>query len=177
MNHHLYMKRVALLLLAGLFGFATLQTAAAQTGSHEVKIDVDKVNTISVDNTVSFDITSSDIGSEVTDETADLDVTTNAPNNRKVTVQTTDVTENDASLKNVSLKVESTKNLGGTSNEVTITSLGSNSTGSPEDFLTGVSSIDEDDVPLKYTAEVNYEYDPNQTVTFTVKYTLTGGGN
>jgi hypothetical protein len=177
------MKRAALLLFAVLFGLATLQTATAQeTGNHNVKIKVNKINKITVngDPTINID---DRIGEWVSgDGEGSYDVETNLPGKRKITVSASQ-SDTPPAIENYALRV-STPNAPGNGNgngngslpndPLTITSL-DNGFDNGNELAKEFGQLDESNLSLRYEAKVNYDYNPNKDATVTVTYTLTGG--
>jgi hypothetical protein len=155
------MKRIALLLFAGLFGFATFQTAAAQSSdNHNVTINVNEVNTISVESDVSLTI---DVINEWAGEgTTNFTVVTNDGNSKKVDAR---ITGNQDGLGDyLQLRVSSSGAGSGQGNVVLSSDAQTVATGIENEEVEGT---------LSYDAQAGPEYDPTATTTVQVEYTLT----
>jgi hypothetical protein len=118
-------KRSALLLFAGLFAAATLQTAGAQGNSgnsgnpgspgtpddnHEVTINVNNIDEINVTGSpsITIDTLSTDVWTSGNGDGQISEITSNAPTSRKITVQV--LTGNSDSPQNLGLRVSGTAN-------------------------------------------------------------------
>jgi hypothetical protein len=182
------MKRAALLLFAGLFAAATLQTAGAQNDDHEVTIDVNKIEAINVTGSpsITIDTLSTDVWTSGNGNGEISEITSNAPSSRKITVQ---VTSSDAP-KGLGLRVSGTAtNNGNSGSNSSSGSFANNGTiyllkegnGSFEDsgnsvgfdFYTGFQSVYNGVIDLTYEAQANASYNPNNTTNIDVQYTLT----
>jgi hypothetical protein len=161
------MKRFSLLLFAGLFGLATLQTAGAQDDSdnHDVTIKVETANTISVekDVTVTVDAIGEWVGSAATDFT----VTTNDGNGKRVNAEVT--TNEDEFGENLKLRV-SAKGLSKGSGKSNVELV----SGAAHTVATGYENTEETGT-LTYNAKANAKFDPSPSSdkVVEVEYTLT----
>jgi len=186
MNHRFLMKRaalmkrVALLLFAGLFGFATLQTATAQDEDdlHDVTIEVDEINELTVDGAHTIDIGENIDEWRNDDDAATYDGETKVQDSRKITVSASG--GGDATVENYGLRVSATAPGSGSLLEdpfvlTDVTGSGNSNTSSfaSGDFIDGFQQVGAFDLDLDYEAKVNYEYDPANDATVTVTYTLT----
>jgi len=190
MNHRFLMKRVALLLFAGLFGLATLQTATAQD-NHDVTIEVAEINKITVNGAPTIDIASG----EIADGSGNLqwnsgggggsyDVETNVNSLRKIEVSASK--QGDATIENYGLKVtdDSDAPTGGgfDSDEIVLTDVDDGilvGSGSAKTLIDGFKQVGEFGLDLAYEGKVNYEFNPGDQNNAKVKvtYTLTSSGN
>ena len=158
------MKRFSLLLFAGLFGLATLQTAGAQDDKHDVTITVNTINTISVnkDVTVTVDAIGEWAGSAATDFT----VTTNDGNEKKVNAEVT--TNEDDLGENLELRVSASDLSDGVSGENNVELV----SGKAKAVATGYENTKETGT-LTYNAKADAEFDPSDDKVVEVEYTLT----
>lgn len=175
----LRMKRIALLLFAGVLGLAVLQPAAAQNGQNgkqKVSIEVQKINEIVAPGDVTIDIAPSngDFTGTATTESG-YDVTSNVSGGAKVQVQATNT--NNADQLN-SLKIlEGGTDAPGSASAQTVTLVDSDGTTDGPEALTNsnFNGVDEDGLSVQFEAEVSPDFKPNKSnTTVTVKYTLTG---
>ena len=173
------MKRIALLLFAGVLGLAVLQPAAAQNGPNgkqTVNIEVQTINEIVApgDVTINIDPSNGDFTGTATTE-GGYDVTSNVNGGAKVQVQATNT--NNADQLN-SLKIlKSGTEAPGEANATDVTLVDSEGTTSGPRALTNnnFKGVDEDGLDVQFEAEVSPDFKPNQSnTTVTVKYTLTG---
>jgi len=157
------MKRFSLLLFAGLFGLATLQTAGAQDDKHDVTITVNTINTISVnkDVTVKVDAIGEWAGSAATDFT----VTTNDGNEKKVNAEVT--TNEDDLGENLELRV-SASDLSEVSGKDNVKLV----SGKAKAVAIGYENTKETGT-LTYNAKADAEFDPSDDKVVEVEYTLT----
>jgi hypothetical protein len=175
------MKRVALLLFAGLFGLATLQTATAQDEDdlHDVTIEVDEINELTVDGAPTIDIGENIDEWRNDDDAATYDVETNVQDSRKITVSASG--GGDATVENYGLRVSATAPGSGSLLEdpFVLTDVTGSSGSAPAssfasgDFITGFQQVGESGLSLTYEAKVNYEYNPSKNAKVEVTYTLT----
>ncbi len=182
MNHRFLMKRVALLLFAGLFGLATLHTATAQnTGNHEVTIKVDEINELTVNGAPTINV-GQNIDAWNTDgagTAGTYDVETNVQKERKITVSASQT--GSATIANYGLRVSATAPGSGSlvNDPFVLTDVTGSSSSAPKssfasgDFINGFQQVGESGLSLTYEAKVNYEYDPSNNAKVKVTYTLT----
>jgi hypothetical protein len=181
-------KRSALLIFAGLFAAATLQTAGAQNDDHEVTIDVNKIEAINVTGSpsITIDTLSTNVWTSGNGNGEISEITSNAPSPRKITVQVTSTN----SPKGLGLRVsgsvinDGTSNSGSNSNSgsfegtIDLLEVGDDSfedSGNSDgfDFYTGFQSVYNGAIDLTYEAQANASYNPNNTTNIDVQYTLT----
>ena len=172
----LFMKRIALLLFAGLFGFATLQTATAQNeASHDVTIDVAGVNELSLNN--DGDALNIDIGSNINSwVSGDGDVSYDVETNKSGQIIEANVSSssfsNNGELSDVGLKVNASPPTNASGGETILTDVGDG--GGTETVVSGITGVSENQLVLDYSAKVNEDVSPGEGgVTLTVTYTLT----
>ena len=173
------MKRIALLLFAGVLGLAVLQPAVAQNGPNgkqTVNIEVQTINEIVAPGDVTIDIAPSNGDFTGTATTSGgYDVTSNVSGGAKVQVQATNANNTDQLN---SLKIlEGGTEAPGSANAKTVTLVDSDGTiDGPKDLTnSNFKGVDEDGLDVQFEAEVSPDFKPNQSnTTVTVKYTLTG---
>lgn len=158
------MNRLFLFVFVLLLGATAV--SAQPSSSHTVSVDVDPVNQIGVSGDVSIGI-GTQIGTEVTDQTASYSAATNAQSDRKIEVSVSSA----SSVDHLRLEVESARDLGGSAQPVELTAMGSSSTKSG-DLVSGFSKTGASDVQLTYRAEASYSFNPANTAELTVVYTL-----
>jgi len=177
-------KRFALLLFAGLFGFATLQTASAQ-GNHNVTISVDESETISVDGSPTVDIGSTIDEWVSGNGNGTYSVTTNASDDRKITVTASADGLGSGNVGALGLRVDANATPGGGTQQgssdgaLLLTDTGEGSFVDDTDFITGFKDVDTGDLGLTYEAKATADFDPSNDGAVKITYTLTsdGGGN
>lgn len=180
-------KRSALLLFAGLFGLATLQTATAQDDDdHDVTIKVAEINEITVSGAPTINV-----GQEIDewkpdDDAATYDVETNVNSTRKIEVSASQTGSSDpenAANYGLRLDTENSDTPGdgsfpGEGAPFVLTDVGES--GFDGGILVrGFQQVGAFDLALDYEAKVNYEFNPGDDAEVEVTYTLTsmGGGN
>ncbi|MCS4152703.1 hypothetical protein [Salinibacter ruber] len=160
-------------------------TTAQPKASHNVTVEVDKIQKIQLEDGPTISITSADELGEyqsVTVENA-VTVTSNAQSTRNVDVTSVNLAGSDqngnGNLEHLSLKVSAESVDDGTgATDVTLISdsesgNGTISTPSSNDILTGFKTVKGSSFDLKYEAKVTEEYDPDKTAKVSVQYTLT----
>jgi hypothetical protein len=173
------LKRLGAFLFITAFGFATVQPAAGQSDVHEVTVEVNEIEEISVSGNLSFEIgPANELDEWVSaDETATLTTTTNVHSGRKITVQAVSINSGET-LGNIGLRVAA-----GASGDIdgkTAEILGFNpSPGGQEDYVVrdltnSFETVHEESIDLNYEARVNEDYNPENQTEVQVKYTLTG---
>ena len=173
------MKRIALLLFAGVLGLAVLQPAVAQNGPNgkqTVNIEVQTINEIVAPGDVTINIAPSNGDFTGTATTSDgYDVTSNVSGGAKVQVQATNANNTDQLN---SLKIlEGGTDAPGSANANTVTLVDSDgTTGGPQALTnSNFTGVDEDGLSVQFEAEVSPDFKPNKSNTsVTVEYTLTG---
>ncbi|MCS3669217.1 hypothetical protein GGP85_002667 [Salinibacter ruber] len=168
------MKRIALLLFAGVLGLAVLQPAAAQT--QEVTVTVNSINEIVAPGSVNINIDPSNGNFTGTATTSNgYDVTSNDPNGRIVSVN---VSNNNSlgeveSLKILSNGTEAPGNAK-VSSDLTLVTDGSAAISNATDLTSSFTGVDVDGLPVQFQATVSPDFSPNQNSTsIEVTYTLT----
>lgn len=174
------LKRLGAFLFITAFGFATVQPAAGQSGSHVVTVEVNEIEEISVSGNLVFEIGPANELDEwvPADETGTLTTTTNVHSDRKITVQAVSINSR-GKLGNIGLRVDA-----GDSDEIEgeITDI-IEFTSSPEepgvarDLTNSFQTVHNESIDLDYEAKVNEDFDPDNQVRVQVKYTLTGVSN
>lgn len=148
-------------------------SAQGQGASHGLTIDVQRIDDISVSG--SPEVTISEIGTWTEmNGVSDLTVTSNAPSDRKIEVSATASGSGNSNRGAVGLRVkaQSTPGGGGESGWFTITTVGDQAF-SDGDFLTGFKNVDAS-YGLTYEAQADVNYNPEETMSIAVMYTLTG---
>ncbi|WP_251923475.1 hypothetical protein [Salinibacter ruber] len=180
-------KRSALLLFAGLFGFATLHTATAQggkdSGNHDVTIQVTKINDITVNGAPTIDI-GQNIDTWVDgDDAGSYDVETNVNDTRIITVSASQT--GSATIENYGLRLNTGNSQApgdgsfpGNGSTFVLTDVGD--TGFPNNgnvLVRDFQQVGEFGLSLDYQAKVNYEFNPGNDAGVEVTYTLTSSGS
>ena len=168
------MKRIALLLFAGVLGLAAVQPAAAQT--QEVTVTVNSINEIVAPDSVNINVDPTDGDFTGTATTSNgYDVTSNDPNGRVVSVN---VSNNNSlgeveSLKILSSGTEAPGDATVNSN-ITLVSNGSAAISNATNLTGSFTGVDANNLPVQFEATVSPDFSPTQTSTsITLKYTLT----
>jgi hypothetical protein len=168
-------KRFALLLFAGLFGLATLQTANAQeTSTHDVTIDVGTVVGITAPGnlTISIDPSESFTGSNTASD--GYDVSSNTSETKQIDVTVSNASNagevDDFRILDVGGSTEIPSGATAGTNELNLFTEGSN-TGA-QTLATGVQGVDDEDLAVQYEATVSSNFNSDTDATMTVTYTL-----
>lgn len=172
------MKRLSLLLFAGLFGFATLQTATAQEDNHNVTINVSEVNEISADGNPTIDIGADDFNEWVADgDEGTYDVTTNASSKKRIDVSASANGIGDkANLEGFRVKTDDMPAGADAGNDVSgdyVDLIDNGGFLNDKNIVRNVENVDEEELGLTYEAKVGPEYNPGDDGDIEVTYTLT----
>ncbi|MCS3632525.1 hypothetical protein GGP55_003143 [Salinibacter ruber] len=178
-------KRSALLLFAGLFGLATLQTATAQdSDNHDVTIKVDKINDIAVSGAPTIEVGQKIDEWRPDDDVATYDVETNVNDTRMITVSASQTGSSDpdnAANYGLRLDTENSQAPGdgsfpGEGASFVLTDVGESDFNGGT-LVRGFQQVGAFGLSLDYEAKVNYEFNPGDDAEVKVTYTLTSSGS
>jgi hypothetical protein len=172
-------KQLRILLFVAAFGLVAAHSAAGQSDSHVVTVNVAKVEALSAYGNPTIEVGAGELKDDVKgDATGKLSVTTNVHENRKVTVQANSIDSKEA-LGNIGLRVDipdaggEIKSNGGKTEILGFgTADRSGNVNVARDLTAPFQTVYQESVDLVYEAKVNEDYNPKNQTRVQVKYTL-----